>query len=99
MHINEFYTFLVENHIISTSIATIFSRVITDLCYSFIDNILLPIINIDVDHDGKADINDLKNKQVDIYGIKLKIGPFSIELIKFLVILFILFLLSKLKLE
>lgn len=99
MHINEFYTFLVENHIISTSIATIFSRVITDLCYSFIDNILLPIINIDVDHDGKADINDLKHKKVDIYGIKLKIGPFSIELIKFLVILFILFLLSKLKLE
>ena len=99
MHINEFYTFLVENHIFSTSIATIFSRVVTDLCYSFIENLLLPIINIDVNHDGKADIDDFKNKEIDIYGINLKVGPFLVELIKFMIILFILFLMSRLKLE
>ena len=97
MHINEFYTFLKENHIIDTAIATIFSKLITDVSYSFIDNILLPIINIDINNDGKADINDFKNKIININGINLKLGPFVIELIKFISIMFMLFLLSKYK--
>jgi len=97
MHINEFYTFLKENQIVDTAIATIFSKLITDVSYSFIDNILLPIINIDVNNDGKADINDFKNKIININGIHLKLGPFAIELIKFIAIMFILFMLSKYK--
>lgn len=97
MHINEFYTFLKENQIVDTAIATIFSKLITDLSYSFIDNILLPIINIDVNNDGKADINDFKNKIININGINFKLGPFIIELIKFIIIMFILFILSKYK--
>tara|TARA_B100000902_G_scaffold327503_1_gene323101 strand:+ start:8158 stop:8451 length:294 start_codon:yes stop_codon:yes gene_type:complete len=97
MHINEFYTFLKENQIVDTAIATIFSKLITDVSYSFIDNILLPIINIDVNNDGKADINDFKNKIININGINFKLGPFVIELIKFIAIMFILFILSKYK--
>ncbi len=97
MIINDFYIFIKDNHIIATAIATIFSKIISDLSYSFIDNILLPIINIDIDNDGKSDINDFKNKIFEVYGISFKIGPFAIELIKFLVIVFILFYLSKFK--
>ena len=97
MHINEFYTFLKENQIVATAIATIFSKVITDLSYSFIDNMLLPIINIDIDNDGKSDIDNFKNKIINVNGAKLKIGNFFIEIIKFTVILLILFFLSKYK--
>ena len=60
---NDFYIFIKDNQIIATAIATIFSRLIADVSYSFIDNILLPIINIDLDNDGKAEINSFKNKR------------------------------------
>jgi large-conductance mechanosensitive channel len=95
--INDFYIFIKDNHIIATAIATIFSKIITDLSYSFIDNILLPIINIDLDDDGKSDINNIKNKIINLYGISFKVGPFVIEIIKFVCILLMLFYFSKLK--
>jgi len=94
---NDFYIFIKDNHIITTSIATIFSRLITDISYSFIDNILLPIINIDLNNDGKAEINSFKNKKILISGIAFKIGPFIIEIIKFICILYMLYHLSKFK--
>ncbi len=93
--INDFYIFIKDNHIIATAIATIFSKIITDLSYSFIDNILLPIINIDLDNDGKSDINNIKNKIINLYGISFKVGPFVIEIIKFVCILLMLFYFSK----
>ena len=40
---NDFYIFIKDNQIVTTAIATIFSRIITDVSYSFIENILLPI--------------------------------------------------------
>jgi large-conductance mechanosensitive channel len=97
MHIKQFYTFLKDNQIVSTAVATIFSKIISDLSYSFIDNILLPVINIDMDNDGKSDIENIKNKIFKFRGIHLKIGLFMIEILKFIIILFILFLLSKYK--
>ena len=97
MHINEFYTFLKDNEIVATAIATIFSKVITDLSYSFIDNILLPVINIDLDNDGHSDIDNFKNKVINLNGARLKLGLFVIEIIKFIAVLFVLFILSKYK--
>jgi large-conductance mechanosensitive channel len=94
---NDFYIFIKDNQIITTAIATIFSRLITDVSYSFIENILLPIINIDLDDDGKADIDSFKNKKIKISGVTLKIGPFLIEILKFISILYILYQLSKFK--
>ena len=94
---NDFYIFIKDNQIVTTAIATIFSRIITDVSYSFIENILLPIINIDLDDDGKADINNLKNKKITFSGVTIKIGPFILEIIKFLCILYILYHLSKFK--
>ena len=93
---SDFYNFIKDNHIITTTIATIFSKLITDVSYSFIDNIILPIINIDLDNDGKADINSFKNKKIKISGINFKIGPFAIEILKFICVIFILYYLSKL---
>ena len=94
---NDFYIFIKDNQIIATTIATIFSRLIADVSYSFIDNILLPIINIDLDNDGNAEINSFKNKKFKMAGITFKIGPFVIEIIKFLCILYMLYHLSKFK--
>ena len=70
---NDFYIFIKDNQIIATTIATIFSRLIADVSYSFIENILLPIINIDLDNDFKADINSFKIKNLLWQVLHLKL--------------------------
>lgn len=77
------------------AIATVFSRMIADLSYSFIDNILLPIFKIDLNNDGKPDLNSFINTKLDIFGCKVKIGLFILEIIKFLSVLLILYYISK----
>jgi hypothetical protein len=52
---------------------------------------------MDLDNDGKADINSFKNKKIKILGINFKIGPFVIEILKFIPVLYILYYLSKIK--
>ena len=71
----------------ATIVATIVSQRITDLSNAFIDFLVIPIFNRDADGDGEADIKDIKNYQVNISGIKFKIGEFLVVIIKFLIIL------------
>lgn len=94
--INNFVSFLKKNDIMQAAVATIFSRMISDLCYSFIDNIFLPIFNIDLNDDGKPDLNSIINTKISIFGCKIKLGLFLLEMLKFITILFILYFISQL---
>lgn len=94
--VTNFFSFLKENNIMEAAIATVFSRMIADLSYSFIDNILLPIFKIDLNNDGKPDLDSFINTKLDIFGCKIKLGLFILEIFKFFSILLILYYLSKL---
>ena len=95
MDINNFKNFYNNNNIKSAILATIFSRLISDTLYSFIDNILLPIIKIDLNYDGKPEINSIINKNVVIFNIKIKLFKFLLELFKLIFIIYILFKFNK----
>ena len=82
-------------NIISTVITIIFTKVLSTLCYSLIDNIILPIFLMDSDSDGIADINKIKRITFTIGGIKYNIGIFIYDLIKFVFISLFLMLLTK----
>jgi len=90
-----FLKFLSENNVIVTVIATIISSRVSELSECIIDDLFLPILNRDADGDGKADIDDLMKYEYKISGIKFKIGKFIIVLIKFLLILYLTYLISK----
>ena len=90
--INEFFSFLKNNNILSTIIATVMSTFITQLVTSFADDIIMPIIYRDGDNDGKADINKLENTVMKVNGINIKIGKFTVVLIKVTLIFVVLFL-------
>ena len=94
--VSNFLSFLKENNIMEAAIATVFSRMIADLSYSFIDNILLPIFKIDLNDDGKPDLNSFINTKINIFGCNIKIGIFILEIIKFFSVLLILYYMSKL---
>ena len=74
--INDFLSFLKNNNILSTIIATVMSTYITQLTTSFADDIVMPIIYRDGDGDGKADIKSLENTVMKVNGINIKIGKF-----------------------
>ena len=93
---NSFLIFLKENQIVATVIATIISTYIINLSMSFTNDILLPIINRDADGDGKKDIDKYENYIIKIYNINFRIGSFAIEIVKFLIIIYLMFILSKL---
>lgn len=91
----EFLNFLKNNNIAATIVATVLSSYITDLTSSFADDLILPILNLDIDGDGKSDINTLKKFQLKYKGVEIKIGNFMFTLLKVLVIFFVLFYINK----
>ena len=93
--INEFNDFVSSNDIGTTILATVISSYITELGISFSDNIILPIIDQDIDGDGKPDIGKLKNLVIKIGGCRLKLGEFLITLIKVSVMFIVIFILQK----
>ena len=79
--VTNFFSFLKENNIMEAAIATVFSRMIADLSYSFIDNILLPIFKIDLNNDGKPDLNSFINMilNANIQGGLIDVDTTSFE--------------------
>ena len=55
----------------------------------------MPIINRDGDGDGVKDINKYQNYIIKIYNIEFRIGNFIIEICKFIVITYLMFIISK----
>lgn len=91
-----FRKFLIDNKVIATSISFAAASYLETVTTSFFDNIILPIINKDTNSDGKKDLHKFEDYTVNIKGIKLKMGKFIIDIFKYFLILYILFLISRL---
>lgn len=91
----QFVNFLKDNNVISSAIASVISERVSDLVDAFISGFILPILEQDNDGDGKADIVALENKTINIGKIKLKSGKFIVALIKFIIITYVIFIISK----
>lgn len=92
----QFVDFLKENNVISIAIASVISERVSNLVNSFVDGFVLPILEQDNDGDGKADISALEEKHIHIGNVKLKVGKFAVALIKFIIITYVIFIISRL---
>ena len=90
-----FIKFLKENNIISTAIAAVLSDRINEMTNSFINNLIMPILNRDGDNDGEKDIQKLEDKIIYVKGIKFEIGRFVLAVIKFILITYVIFILTR----
>lgn len=90
-----FMKFLSNNNVLATAIAAVLSERISDVTNSVVDNILMAIINRDGDGDGKSDIDELQNRTVVISGMKFGVGKVLISLIKFIIITYMIFMLTR----
>ena len=97
-----FIAFVRDNNIVAIAIAGILSRHISEIINSFAEHIVLPVINKDGDKDGVKDITDVKNIIFSVGGMEFKIGKFTIDFLKFAMVIIILFIvlmvLNKIKL-
>lgn len=92
----EFFSFLKNNNIFPTFVATIFSTYISELVISFTDNLIMPILNRDGDKDGKPDIKKIEDYKLNIFKINFQIGKLIIIGIKVFIIFLIVFFMSRL---
>ena len=90
-----FIKFLRDYNIFAVAIAAILSDRINELTNTFVNNLIMPIINRDADKDGVKDIKNLEDTEFTIYGIKFGVGKFAMALLKFIIITYVLFLITK----
>ena len=86
-----FIEFFKNNNILTIVLASIISERVSEIVSDMVDCIILPIVNQDADNDGIHDIVKIEDKILKIYGIKLKIGKITVTLVKFIIILFIIY--------
>ena len=90
----KFQQFLEKNKAFATASAIVIATQLSVLATSFVENIILPIFNRDINEDGVPDINNFENIELDIFGIKIKMGKFAVSILRFLIIIYIVFLVS-----
>jgi len=93
--ISLFIKFLADHNVLSIAIATVLSRKVNDVMDSVIDNIIMPVINRDSDNDGVRDVKKLEDQSIKLYGMNFGVGKVLISIIKFIVVTYFLFLVTK----
>ena len=90
-------SFVSENRLYSVIIGTVLASFVTEISYSAINNIIMPILTTDFNKNNKNDMKDLQKLEVKIFSKKIMLGKFLYSFIRFMIILVILVYVNKLK--
>ncbi len=94
MILTEFTQLIMKNSVLFGITIAVMSTFVNQLVLSFINDIIMPIIDRDGNNDNQPDINRIANYTITTNGITFKIGAFIVALIRFVLLLFIIFILS-----
>lgn len=89
-----FLKFIEKNNIAGVAIAAVLSDRINDITNEFVNNLILPILNMDLDGDGEKDVKSLEDFTIKFRGIKFTVGKFLIAVIRFIIVTYIVFIIS-----
>ena len=89
-----FIDFFKEKNIIQLGFAFIVSTNISSVTNSFVDNIIMPVLQKILSLTYITE-DELKTKTVDIFGIKFGIGQFLSSVIKFILLMYVLYIIYK----
>lgn len=92
--ISEFIKIVMENAVLLGIITALLASFVTQLVFSFINDIIMPIIDRDGNNDNEPDINKISKYEIKTNGITFKMGAFIVALIRFILLLFIMFVLG-----
>tara|TARA_B110000879_G_scaffold210096_1_gene299389 strand:- start:359 stop:727 length:369 start_codon:yes stop_codon:yes gene_type:complete len=91
-----FRKFLIENKVMALAVSYVIGKQINYLMDSIMNNILDPIMNADYNRDNKADFHGLKKWQVNTGFYKFKLGNLIYDFIKFGLVIYCVFVFSRL---
>jgi large-conductance mechanosensitive channel len=94
MILTEFTELIMKNSVLFGITIAVMSTFVNQLVLSFINDIIMPIIDRDGNNDNQPDINRIANYTITTNGITFKIGAFIVALIRFVLLLFMIFILS-----
>ena len=86
---------LIDNHIITIAVGFIIATQTNNIATLFIDNIIAPIIYKIITYYTKKPIDKLKNYEYEYLGIKFELGNIIINILKFIIILIIIYYISQ----
>tara|TARA_B100001248_G_C27397268_1_gene466500 strand:- start:3072 stop:3443 length:372 start_codon:yes stop_codon:yes gene_type:complete len=90
----KFKEFLEKNKAFATAASIVIATQISSLASSFTENIIVPIFNRDLNKDGIKDLQNFEDLKIKLFGIEFQLGKFIIDIIKFFVILYVVFIIS-----
>lgn len=91
--ISEFREFLKEYKVVGLAVAFIMGAAVTALVKSLVDNIIMPFVNVLIPEGG------WQSATIALGPVTLGWGPFLAELINFLIIAFVIFMIAKIVLK
>jgi large conductance mechanosensitive channel len=91
--IQEFKEFLNEYKVVGLAVAFIMGAAVTALVKSLVDNIIMPFVNVILPEGG------WQAATLSLGPVSLGIGPFLAELINFVIIAFVIFMIAKMVLK
>lgn len=94
-NIDNFRKYIIEKGVIDTAIGFTMGKHIGNITESLFDNLVLPFFNKDSDGDGVGDFKTFEEYKKKIYGIEFKIGKFILDLVKFLLMIYCLFIVAR----
>lgn len=89
--INEFKEFAVKGNAMSMAIGVLIGGAFSGIVTSFTNNILNPILNC----FGKVDSSEVAKLAIKVKGQSIEIGAFLADIVNFLIVAFVVFLLVK----
>jgi large-conductance mechanosensitive channel len=95
-NVMNFVDFLSNNNVFAATIAAVLSDRMLDITNTFVEEIIMAVINRDADNDGKSDLSLLQNQTLVIYGMKFGVGKLLLAVIKFIVISYVIYIVSQL---
>ncbi len=90
----ELQQLVMRNSVLFGISMAVISTFVNQLVMSFINDIILPIIDRDGNDDKKPDIDKIADYKIQTNGITFRVGAFIVALIRFIILVFIIFILS-----
>jgi large-conductance mechanosensitive channel len=88
--LSDFFEFLNKKNIVNTGIGIVVGTQVRNITDTVSRNIIFPIVEKSLPKDAK-----LKEAQIELIGIKFKIGELIIKIIESLLILFLIYVIFK----
>lgn len=93
-HINELKEFLLSSNVLALGFTFIMTTQINQISSSMVNDIISPIVNKIINPKSEAG-KSLKDLDINIFGIQIKIGKFLEAILQFILIITVLYIFYK----